>query len=506
MGRWDQEEIVRADEYVRLDGIAMSDAIAAGETTPVELIDAAITQIERLNHDINAVVHKTYDRARRIAADGLPSSPLHGVPFLVKDLAQSVAGSPMTMGSKSLQFHIASSDSNLVRRYREAGLSLLGKTNTPEFGNAATTEPELHGPTHNPWELGTTAGGSSGGAAAAVAARFVPVAHASDGGGSIRIPASVCGLFGLKPTRARTPKGPDTGEGWFGLSVDHAVSVTVRDSAALLDVSHGPDIGAPYYPPPPSHSYLSEVGRAPGRLRIAISTGALLGDHIDAECVTAVEQTAQLLEDLGHEVEHATPTADATALGRHFVVMLAAATADGITKASAVAGRDPDPNLFEDANWLLGLIGKKLSAEDLAAALSFVRLESRRVAAFFEDYDVLVESTLAQPPWKVGDLDPSPTERRLMEMAKRIPSRRFYRRIIEEMAPTALERFPNTPMWNVTGQPSMSVPLATSTGGLPVGVQFTARYADEATLFRLAAQLESARPWRDAIPPMAQPV
>lgn len=482
--------------YEQHDAVALAALVRGGQVHPRELVTAAIERIEDRDGDINAIVFKRYDRSLRESEAPLPDTPLAGVPFLVKDLGQSVAGTTSTYGSRMLEYSVADHDSNLVQRHKSAGLLIVGLTNTPEFGMAATTEPELHGPTRNPWSLEHSAGGSSGGAGAAVAAGITPIAHASDGGGSIRIPASLCGLFGLKPTRGRTPKGPDVAEGWFGLSVDHALSRTVRDSAALLDLTNGPDPGAPYYPPPPERPYLEEVSRPPGVLRIAVSTEPMLGSHLDAENVAAVQRTAALLEELGHRVTLARPTVDKAAIGWAGTVMLAADAAHGIRRASEAAGREPDQRLFEKATWLFGVAGNKLSARDLAEALTTTKLTARRVAAFFDDFDVLVESTVAGPPWKIGELDPSAAEARMMDLVIRVPTRRVVESALAKIAGRAFDNIPNTPLWNITGQPSMSVPLEWGAEGLPMGIQFTARYADEATLFRLAAQLEQTRPWQ----------
>ncbi len=484
-------------EYLSLDAVGLAAGIRQGDFKATEVVDAAIRQIESLNPTLNAVTHKTYDRARRAAAEA--TGPLAGVPMLIKDLGQRVAGSPMTMGSRMLANHVADHDSNLVTRYRQAGMVILGLTNVPEFGLSATTEPELFGPTRNPWNSEFSAGGSSGGAAAAVAARMLPAAHASDGAGSIRIPASMCGLFGLKPTRGRTPKGPDTGEGWFGFSVDHVESITVRDSAALLDATQGPDPGAPYFPPPPERPYQQEVAKDPGRLRIAMNTRPLLSHSNHPVCVEAVHETATLLERLGHTVIERRPLIDTEEAGFHFAVLTAAATAYGITQASALAGRDPDPNLFELGTWITGMAGRRLSAEDLAASLDYSRLLARRMHPFWDDVDVLVEPTLARPPWRLGEMSLTQAERRSIEIIRRLPSRSVIRRVLHRFGVQALASIPSTPMWNFTGQPSMSVPLHWHEG-LPIGVQFTGRYADEATLFRLAGQLEQARPWRERLP------
>ena len=483
------------------DAVGLAKLVGAGEVHPRELVAEAIKQIEKYEPALNAVTWRRFDRALREAEQPVPDSPVAGVPFLVKDMGQTIAGAPNTMGSKMRRYIVADHDSSLVARYKSAGLLIVGQTNAPEFGAAFDTAPELHGTTNNPWDVGRSPGGSSGGAAAAAAARYVPIAHASDGGGSIRIPASACGLFGLKPTRGRTPKGPDVAEGWFGLSVDHAVGFSVRDSAALLDISAGPDAGAPYYAPPPERPFLDEVTTPPGRLRVAVSTSGLLADAMDPICARAVEDAAGLLEELGHEVVFAKPTIDAEPLREAMSLMVAADTAASISSSSLEAGQPPSGAQFEEAMWVVGLVGERLSSKDLAEALALVKNTGRVVAPFFEEYDVLVESTLARPPWKHNELDPTATEMRALSLLKRLPGRKVARAAVRAVATKSVDTIPNTPLWNATGQPSMSVPLYWS-DGLPIGVQFTCRYADEATLFRLAGQLEQARPWKDRLPPM----
>lgn len=488
-------------QYVNLDAMGMHDLVATGEVHPRELVTAAITRIEEHDPRVNAVSWRRYDQVLRESEEPLPDSPVAGVPFLIKDMGQSLAGAPNTLGSRMREHVVARRDSNLVARYKAAGLLIVGQSSAPEFGAAADTKPLLHGQTNNPWDLDRSPGGSSGGAAAAVAARYLPVAHASDGGGSIRIPASMCGLFGLKPTRGRTPKGPDTAEGWFGMSVDHVVGLSVRDSAVLLDLTAGPDPGAPYFAAPPARSWLSEVGTPPGRLRIAVSTEPLLADRMDRVCRKAVEDTAELLTELGHDVEVDQPALEAQPLREAMSLMVAADTAAAIDEAAATAGRPVDQAGFERAMWVIGLVGRRLSAADLAKALALVKNAGRVTAPFFERYDVFVQSTLARPPWKQGALDPNLRDRLALSLIERLPGRRAARAAVRAVADGSLDAIPNTPLWNATGQPSMSMPLAWH-DGLPIGVQFTGRFGDEATLFRLASQVEDARPWIDRIPPM----
>ena len=454
-------------------------------------------RIERFDHGLNAVCWRRYEQAGEEAERRLPDSPLAGVPFLIKDLGQAVEGSPDTMGSLVRRHAISRHDSNLVARFKAAGLLILGKTTSSEFGSIAETRSRLHGVTRNPWDTGRSPGGSSGGSGVAVAARYTPAAHGGDGGGSIRIPASMCGVFGLKPTRARTPMGPDVGEGWFGLSVDHALTRTVRDSAALLDATSGPDPGAPYFAPPPERPFLEDASRRPGSLRIAVSADSMLGERIDPSCARAVERTAELLEGLGHRVSFACPSVDARTVVDSMLVVMATEMVRSVELAGLAGGVEPRAELFEPFNWYLARVGRRLAATRLAAAIHLLKNTARATAPFFDDHDVFVESTVGRTPWKCGRLGPDwggPGA----DHAVRGP---IGLEDLRRVATPLFEFSPNTPLWNVTGQPSMSVPLHWE-NGLPVGVQFTARYGEESLLFRLAAQLEEARPWRDRVPPL----
>ncbi len=487
-------------EYQEHDATGLAELIRAQEVTADEVMEAALAVIDAANPEINAVVHRLDDQARAAAADQHRTGAFAGVPFLVKDLT-AVAGAPLNSGSRSMRGVVADHDAEIVARHRAAGLIIVGKTNTPEFGLAPTTEPELHGPTRNPWNQAFTAGGSSGGAAAAVAAGMVPVAHASDGGGSIRIPASACGLFGLKPTRARNPQGPDRGEGWFGLSQQHAVSRTVRDSARLLDATQGPDLGAPYVAPAPERAYAEEVGADPGRLRIAFTTRALLsGGEVHPDCAAAVRDAAALCEELGHEVIETAPVIDIGRLLPAMVAMVSAGASMAVTETALLARKPPRAEDYELVTWIMHLVATKTGADQLARAIEATRQAGRVLATFLTDLDVLLTSTLGEPPWEIGALGPSPVERRVLDAVRRAPAKRLIDYVVARMGRELLQPIPNTPVFNMTGQPAMSVPLHWNDAGLPIGVQFAGRYGDEATLFRLAAQLEEARPWRDRRP------
>jgi amidase len=405
------------------------------------------------------------------------------VPFLLKDLLAAYKGVPMTSGSAFTKDFIPDQDSELVARYKRAGLIIVGKTNTPEYGILPTTEPRLFGPARNPWDTDRITGGSSGGSAAAVAAGLVPAAHANDGGGSIRIPASCCGLFGLKPTRARNPLGPAFGDMFSGLVAEHVVTRSVRDSAALLDATSGPDLGDPYFAPPPARPFLEEVGANPGKLRIAFTTQTPNGMPLHADCIDAVQDAARLCEELGHEVSEAAPAIEGEMLVQSFMTVWAAGctwTIDGMAQAM---GRDVTADQFEPGTWALYEMGRRRSGSEYLMALQWIQIASRRIAHFFTDYDLWLTPTLGEPPLPIGSFDSTPED--AMAGMKR-----------------AVSFVPFTPICNATGQPAMSVPLYWNEEGLPVGTHFVGRFGDEATLFRLAAQLEEARPWANRRPPV----
>lgn len=474
-------------DVLSMDALGQAELIRGKEIQPIELVDAIIEQIEKLNPKLNAVITKMYDLARKAAQGTIPEGPFRGVPFLLKDLIASYAGVRMTAGSKALKDYVPKFDSELVVRQKRAGLIILGKTNTPEFGLTATTEPHLFGATHNPWELNHTPGGSSGGSPAAVTARILPMAHANDGGGSIRIPASCCGIFGLKPTRARNPLGPEYGDIMNGLVAEHAVTLTVRDSAVLLDATSGLDLGDPYYAPPKQRPFLQEVGADPGRLRVAFSTKAHKGSPVHADCIAAVNDTAKLMEKLGHHVEEKAPQIDASAYADARTAVWLPNDAAIVEGLAASTGRAPSPDDYEPMLWGIYQEGKKQPAWKLVLAVRYLQSLSRQVAEFFTRFDVWLTPTLGAPPPPLGTLHPTPED-------KVVDFHKTYER---------LDQFiPFTPLANETGQPAMSVPLFWNRDGLPIGVHFMGRFGDEATLFRLAAQLEQARPWAERRPPV----
>jgi Asp-tRNA(Asn)/Glu-tRNA(Gln) amidotransferase A subunit family amidase len=467
-------------EYRSQDAHGLADLIRRREVTALEALEAALARAEAVNDKINAITLSLHDAARARAGESLPDAPLAGVPFLLKDLGASVAGTVTSAGSRLFAGSPAAADSAVVRAYREAGLVIFGKTNTPEFGLEPVTEPELFGPCRNPWNLAHTPGGSSGGAAAAVAAGIVPAAHASDGGGSIRIPASCCGLFGLKPSRGRVSMAP-ANEGWGGFSIQHVVSRSVRDAAALLDAVSTPQPGDPYWAAPPARPFADEVGQAPGALRIAFTTESIAGEAIDPVCAEAVRDAARLCESLGHEVEDITLGWDYLPVREAAGIIVAANIATVLTTEAERRGRPIGEDEIEALTLALYDRGREIAAPQYIRALQIAHAFGRQAAHAFQGFDVLLTATLGLPPPPVGWLrggDPRGYQKRLFDF------------------------MPNTQAFNVTGQPAMSVPLMWSGSGLPIGVQFVGQAAGEGTLLRLAAQLEAARPWFDRLAPL----
>jgi amidase len=471
-------------ELAFLDATAQAELVRQKEVKPIELVEAAIARIERLNPVLNAVVTPMYDLARQAATGKIPEGPFTGVPFLLKDLLAEYAGVRLTEGSAYLQDYISSHDSELVVRIKKAGLIICGKTNTPEWGALPTTEPLLFGPTRNPWDTNKTPGGSSGGAAAAVASGMVPMAHGNDGGGSIRMPAACCGVFGLKPTRARNPLGPKKGDIFGGIPAEHALTRSVRDSAALLDATSGPDIGDPYWAPPPARPFIEEVGAASGRLRIAFTTKARQGVDVHADCVRAVNEAALLCTELGHHVEESALDYDADSLARCFYRVWLGGSAWTADSWERETGRKITPDQVEPLTWALIEKGRQTNAGTYLLAIEDLQKLARDIARLFTRWDVWLTPTLAEPPVALGTFDSRPDD----------PMYGFFR---------SGKFMPFTAMCNVTGQPAMSVPLYWNSENLPVGTQFIGRFGDEATLFRLAAQLEEARPWANRRPPVS---
>ncbi len=491
-------------EYDQYDGLGLAELVSKKKVTASEICEEAISRIEDVNPALNAVITPLFDLARKAVQEALPDGPFCGVPFLLKDLLCDLAGVPQTMGSKACQDYVPPQDSELVKRYKQAGLVILGKTNLPEFGLLGITEPKLHGPTRNPWNPDHTPGGSSGGSAAAVASGMVPLASASDGAGSIRIPASCCGLFGLKTTRGRTPSGPPYGRTWQGAVIEHVISRSVRDSAAVLDATHGCDAGAPYVIPLPAQPYLDELDQSPGCLKIAFNTRSPIDTKVHPECIGAVEKTAELLEELGHTVEETRPQINGQALARGLVTLYAGEVAALMEDLKLMRGKKVTPSDVETLTWTVALLGRSFKAGHIVKAKREWELAARIMGRFHEDYDLYLTPTMAYPPVKIGELTPGPMELATLKVINTLGLGRLLisSGMTDKLAVQNLEKTPFTQLANFTGQPAMSVPLYWTTDGLPCGVQFMGRYGDEATLLRLAAQLEKAQPWFEKRPPI----
>jgi amidase len=494
----------RFPEYDRYDGLGLAELVKKWEVSPSEICEEAITRIEKVNPQLNAVITPMYDIARKYIQASTLDGPFCGVPFLLKDLLDVYAGVVETKGSKAYRNNISDYDSELVKRLKKAGLVILGKTNTPEFGLLGITEPELHGPTSNPWNVHHTPGGSSGGSAAAVASGMVPLASASDGGGSIRIPASCCGLFGLKVSRGRTPTGPKHGTLWQGAVVEHVVTRSVRDSAGILDVTHGADIGAPYFIPDPAQPYLQTIKEEPNSLRIAFNVKSPIDTPVHLDCKTAVMHTARLLEKLGHKVEEADPDIDGLALAKSFFVMCVGEVAAEIEELNSHLGRKAKPSDVEAFTWMAGLLGQTYTAGHFVKMMREWDKAARIMGRFHETYDIYLTPTLAYPPVKIGELQPKPAEKIFINIVNTLGLGRLLKAsgIVDKLAVESLSKTPFTQLANFTGQPAMSVPLYWTSDGLPCGSQFMARFGDEATLLQLAAQLENEQPWFNKRPPV----
>jgi amidase len=468
-----------SDELAGLDALGQAELVRQKKISPLELVNSAIARIERLDPALNSIITRTFELARKKASQPVGSGPFAGVPFLVKDL-EPVAGVRLTFGSAVFKSNIATYTSEVIQRMERAGLIMVGKSNTPEFGLLPVTEPRGFGPTHNPWNPAYSTGGSSGGAAAAVAAGLVPIATASDGGGSIRIPSSCCGLFGLKISRGRNPEAPGVKDD--GLSVTHCVARSVRDSAALLDATRGPTTGERWYAPPPKRPYLQEVGAPPGRLRIAFTTKDFAGNRVHPDCAQAVTSTAKLCEELGHTVEEAIPQFDGRLFGESFLVLWAAVAGRAVKTAKKLSGGKITAAAFEPWTQKLIEMDAKYDPSDVSMVWTGIAQQANlAMVKFLSKYDVLLTATLGRPPVKIGEIDQT------------LP--------LERMIPLLNAYVAFTPLANATGQPAMSVPLYWNADGLPIGSHFFGRHTDEATLLRLAAQLEQARPWIERRPP-----
>jgi amidase len=498
---------VNESDYLAHDALGLAGLVHAGKIAPRELVEAAIRRIERLNPRLNAVVHTMYEQARREADASAGAGVFGGVPFLLKDLLAWYAGEPITNGSRLFRGFVAPGDSETVKRFRATGAIVVGKTNTPEFGLTPFCESELLGIARNPWDTTRTAGGSSGGSGAAVAAGFVPIASGGDGGGSLRIPASCNGVFAIKPTRGRVPTGPVQGELWHGATAEHVLSRSVRDSAAMLDAIAGDDPGSPYTAIPPARPFLDELARAPRALRVGVTTHPFLGREVHPECVAAVDDARALLESLGHQTIDVALPIDREAFNRSFVTMICAEVAADLRDAQRLLGRTPRRTELEFTTWGLAVLGGALRGGDVSHTLRELQRAARKIGQFFTTLDVLLTPTVASPPFIIGALQPTALERSLLTALGVLRAGRVMKAlgVLEQMADKIFDWIPFTPLFNVTGQPAMSIPIHWTDGNLPVGVQVVGRYGDEATLFGLAGQLEAARPWRDRWPPLAAP-
>ena len=486
-------------DYVKYDALGLADLVKKKKVSAAELVEEAITRIEAGNPRLNAVIHTMYDIGRKAAKGKLPEGPFCGVPFLLKDLLDAYAGVPMTSGCRAYRNFVPAQDSAMVERYKKAGLVVIGKTNLPEFGLVAYTEPDLFGPCRNPWNLDRTPGGSSGGSAAAIAAGFVPMASGGDGGGSIRIPSSNCALFGLKPSRGRNPTGPEWGELWQGAVVGHVLSRSVRDSAAALDALHGPDPGAPYVIAPPARPYSQEIKRDPGKLKIAFSTVSPVGKPVDKENIAAVKKTAKVLSGLGHKVEEKAPPVAFRDLAIGYFIMYLGEMAADVKIVRDTYGRQAAKNEVELVTRTLALLGRAMNAGEFVAAIREWDRAARVMGTFFEKYDLFLTPTTARPPVKIGELKPKPAEVVLMKVVNALGAGKLMKAtgIVEQLAIDNLAATPFTQLANLTGLPAMSVPMHWTADGLPCGVHFVAPFGNEARLLSLAAQLEKVEPWFD---------
>jgi len=471
-------------EFGKYDGLGLAELVAKKKITALEVIDEAIARAEQLNPALNAIIFKDFERGRDAAKSPVPAGPFSGVPTLLKDMRAGATGMPTRSGSRMMPAIPAAYDSTLVARYRAAGIIPLGKTNVPEFGILPTTESVLYGAAHNPWNLEHTPGGSSGGSAAAVAAGIVPLAHATDGGGSIRIPASNCGLVGLKVSRGRITQGPDASDATSGLSVDNCVTRSVRDCAAMLDLTSAPDYGDPYFALPPQGSYLEAISQYPKPLKIAVARKGLGGAPFHAEVNEAVEKAAALCASLGHHVEDAMPQLDSEEMTMAFMTLWASNVTYGVELLSRMTGAKPSLDVIEGLTMGLYEQGKSLTAVHQIWAQQTLFRTARMAAKFHEAYDVWLTPTLAQPPLRLGTINVNETN-------------------VEQAFAPILDYVPFTAMQNGTGQPAINLPLHWTKTGLPVGVQFVARSGNEALLLKLAAQIEDAQPWFDKRPALA---
>jgi amidase len=490
-------------EYLACDATRLATLVASREVTPDELLALALAQHQRTHAKINAICRPMEAEARARLAGPPLTGPFAGVPFLLKDGVQDVAGLPTGYGSAGMQRIVPTTAAHVVRRYLDAGLVVFGKTNMPEFALKGVTDSRVNGRSNNPWNLGHTPGGSSGGAAAAIAAGVVPMAAGADGGGSLRIPAACCGLFGLRPSRGRVSTGPALGEAWFGASSEGVISRSVRDTARALDAIAGPERGDPFTIAPPALPYAEAMQRAPRRLRIGFTTTSPLGTSVHPEAVAAVADAATLLASLGHDVEEAAPDIDGPLLARNYLHVYFGQVPAAMARAYAAGAKRSE---FEPLTRIIETLGKATSASELTANLGLWNQHARALAAFHQHFDLLLTPTLAHPPVRHGAGDPPMAQQRALDLLDRTGILGLLARTgllastVDKIATDSLQFVPFTQLANLTGTPAMSVPLHWTSDGLPLGVQFVAPFGQEDLLLQLAAQLEQARPWFGRLP------
>ena len=491
-------------EYDAYDALGLAELVRTGEVTSAELVEECISRIQSVNPQINSVVFELFEAARARSAQSCGDGPFAGIPFLIKDLIQRIPGVPTQEGSMFFKGWTPTDETNLYRRWLDAGVVPVAKTATSELGLLPVVETTLHGVTRNPWMLDRTAGGSSGGSGSSVAAGVVPMASGGDGGGSIRIPASCCGLFGHKPSRARNPSGPIASEHWSGYVSEHVLTRTVRDSAAMLDATHGPDDTTPYFAAPIEGTFSEAANRDPKPLRIAFHCEPSLPATVHPDCRAAVEDAARLCAELGHHVEEVSPGHDTVALGRAFLIVIGANVAAEIHEGEQLRNRRATSRDFQLTTWVTHMLGKAVSGQDFLISLRALQTESRRLVDVYRDYDLVLTPTLGTPPARIGELDPKGVDLVAQKVIAALgwSAPLGSTKLIDQAAQSTFSFIPFTPVANFTGEPSMSVPLYWNAEGLPIGVMFTGRPAEETVMFSLAAQLERARPWRDRRPPV----
>ncbi len=492
------------DGYDSHDALGLAELVRGGQVSSAELVEECISRIERMNPQLNSVVFELFEAARTRSRADLPDGPFAGVPFLIKDLIQRIPGVPTQEGSMFFKGWTPTDETNLYRRWLDAGIVPVAKTATSELGLLPVVETKLHGVTRNPWMLGRTPGGSSGGSGASVATGLAPMASGGDGGGSIRIPASCCGLFGHKPSRARNPSGPIASEHWSGYVSEHVLTRTVRDSAAMLDATHGPEDTAPYYAAPIEGTFLSATESDPRPLRIAFHSDPALPATVHPDCRAALEDAARLCAELGHHVEEVAPRHDTIALGRAFLIVIGANVAAEIREGERTRNQRATSKDFQLTTWVTQMLGKAVSGQDFLVALRALQTEARRLVGVYRDYDLVLTPTLGTPPARIGELDPQGADLIAQKVIAALgwSAPLSSTKLIDQAAQSTFSFIPFTPVANFTGQPSMSVPLHWNAEGLPIGVMFTGRPAEETLMFSLAAQLERARPWRERRPPI----